>query len=300
MNGLIQELQQDALDKSVAVSDLLRKAFVVSRKLDIDEMEEWIGHELSGYPDGKVRPEYRRVTGVLRVWNPYHGWQPLHMPDDESARNLSSAPLGQSVAELESLMADRKGSLRLQLPAGLTRMLMEAMEVPLEPSIHISPADIVGILDAVRNNVLLWSLELEKRGIVGSGLTFSREEKQMATQVTYQVTNHIGSMHNSQLQQSNSGNQSLDVRQGFAELTEVLEQLKANIDSYGLRQEEKEEILADAESISAQVRSPNPKLGILGQALKSVRAVLEGATGNLLASDIAVRLAKVAAGLGLG
>ena len=39
MSGLVLELQRDALNKNVNVSDLLRKAMVVSKKLGINEMK---------------------------------------------------------------------------------------------------------------------------------------------------------------------------------------------------------------------------------------------------------------------
>lgn len=38
MNSAIIELQRDALNKSTLVSELLRKAFVVAKKLNIKEL----------------------------------------------------------------------------------------------------------------------------------------------------------------------------------------------------------------------------------------------------------------------
>ena len=48
MASLVQELQKEALDPNVKVSDLLRKALVVSKKLGIAEIEAWINKELNG------------------------------------------------------------------------------------------------------------------------------------------------------------------------------------------------------------------------------------------------------------
>jgi hypothetical protein len=53
MTSLVEELQRDALDSSVSVLDLLRKALVVATKLNIDEFKEWIELELKGYSDKK-------------------------------------------------------------------------------------------------------------------------------------------------------------------------------------------------------------------------------------------------------
>lgn len=40
MSGLVLELQRDSLNKDISVSDLLRKALMVSKKLAIPEIEE--------------------------------------------------------------------------------------------------------------------------------------------------------------------------------------------------------------------------------------------------------------------
>jgi hypothetical protein len=56
MTSLVEELQKDALNSSVSVLDLLRKALVVATKLNIDEFKEWIELELKGYSDKKRFP----------------------------------------------------------------------------------------------------------------------------------------------------------------------------------------------------------------------------------------------------
>nr|WP_319490633.1 hypothetical protein [uncultured Desulfobacter sp.] len=90
MAGLVFELQSDAINKDVRCSDLLRKALVVSRKLDIDSIESWIRYELNGFlQKDDVVPDYREVHGLIKVWNPYHGWQPLNFGDPKQAERLS-------------------------------------------------------------------------------------------------------------------------------------------------------------------------------------------------------------------
>ena len=39
MTGIVLELQREALDKTVQISDLLRKAMLVARKLKVTEIE---------------------------------------------------------------------------------------------------------------------------------------------------------------------------------------------------------------------------------------------------------------------
>jgi len=65
--SLIDELQLDASDGSVSVSDLLRKALVVAAKLGVSDIPEWINKELSGYHDGDTLPSYRIVHGAIKA-----------------------------------------------------------------------------------------------------------------------------------------------------------------------------------------------------------------------------------------
>jgi hypothetical protein len=76
--SLIEELQANAIDQSVALGELLRKAKLAAVKLSRADFADWIEAESNGYRgrrNGDV-PEYRKVTTTLKWLNPYHGWQP--------------------------------------------------------------------------------------------------------------------------------------------------------------------------------------------------------------------------------
>jgi hypothetical protein len=65
---IVLQLQEDALDKGVSVSDLLLNAKLVATKLDLRDAATWIEHELNGYTDAPDIPEYE-TTG--RVWRTF-------------------------------------------------------------------------------------------------------------------------------------------------------------------------------------------------------------------------------------
>lgn len=85
--------------------------------------------------------------------------------------------------------------------------IRKAIQADLEVTLLISRQSAIKALDAIRNKVLDWSLDLEKRGILGADMTFSKEEKATASQIHYTTVNNIGSMSNSQLQQHSSDSQ---------------------------------------------------------------------------------------------
>ena len=115
--------------------------------------------------------------------------------------------LGQAIGTMEPLVNDRDGQV-LQVPfsPAIKNGLMQGMEIPFEPTLHIGSNQINGILQAVRNTVLNWSLELEKRGILGEDMSFTSEEKQAAKEMqTITIENFqgvLGDVHNSTVTQN--------------------------------------------------------------------------------------------------
>ena len=296
MTGLVHELQQDALNRKVPVSDLLRKAVVVSRKLGANEIVEWLNHELSGYPpDEDQIPEYREIRGQIKVFNPYRGWQPMHFGDPEMGERLARRRIGQAIGELVSIAEnDRDSSLMVPYSESIKNALMGVMEFPLEPTLMVSRSQVDGILEGVRNEVLNWALELEGKGIVGDGMSFSRDEKTKATSTTYQITNNIGSMQNSMLQQDSpaasqvqTGEFSIEAVRNFIQVAQQA------LPDLGLPEAKRGELTAELLTLSAQIASPAPKLSIVKECLRSSRAILEGAAGGALGSGLITMLSAL-------
>lgn len=204
------------------------------------------------------------------------------------AEQLSKKRVMQPVGELDALLDQREETV-FQIPFSqqTVNTLIKLMDVPMQPTLQVSRTSIVGILDAVRNHVLDWSLELEKEGVIGDNLSFSREEQQTANRVSYQIVNNIGSMSNSQLQQHSPAamqnlNVGIDLQQVLAAVTEI----RARQEELGLSSEEASELNAELTTIELQSRSPKPKGTIIKEALKSIKAILEGATGNIVAAGL--------------
>jgi hypothetical protein len=113
--SLVIDLQRDAMNPDVRVSNLLRKAVVVAAKLGQHELRDWAQRELQGYMDGTPCPPYRRVQGQLRAHNPFRGWIPVVFEDADMARALSQRHSGQSVGEIEDLLSRQTGFLQIPL-----------------------------------------------------------------------------------------------------------------------------------------------------------------------------------------
>ncbi len=191
MSKLIISLQQDAINKDIPVSDLLRKALVAATKLDNQEFLKWIDKELNGYTEEPI-PKYRSLTGELKASNPTRGMVPIIFEKDEIREKLSIRDIGQPISELESLINNPNESSTLvsQLPPKVISKTSRAYGAV--PYLVISTAQVVGVIDVVRNIILEWSLKLEKEGVLGEDLVFSEEEKKAASSQTFNINNFTG------------------------------------------------------------------------------------------------------------
>ncbi|MTJ51200.1 hypothetical protein FJR38_00100 [Anabaena sp. UHCC 0253] len=207
MSSPIQDLQQEAYNPSVSVLDLLRKALIVATKLNITELQEWIELELKGYQDQPI-PDYRKVAGTIRGWNQYHGWQPIVGHDEYTLALYTTAcspSIRQSISELVALIDSGENGLHLQLSPELESVLIATVDAPIK--ISISSASIKRIVESVRDVILRWSVKLEKDGIIGEGINFTQQEKQIAGKHDYSSFIQIN-VGQSQMQNSSSESQS--------------------------------------------------------------------------------------------
>ena len=207
---------------------------------------------------------------------------------------LSTRSIGQPISELDELRDSGKNAfLTIPFSQKVTNFLMKSMDVPLQPALLVPHTKVIGIVDSVRNKLLVWALELEQKGVVGEGMTFSKEEQTAAAQVTYQITNNIGSMSNSQLQQHSSGSaQSISAAIDLESLGKLVSSLQSASDTLSLSDPARRELAAEIQTLQVQSKSPKPKTTIISESMKSIRTILEGAAGNVLASDLVQRISS--------
>lgn len=293
MSGLVAELQADALNKEIRVSDLLRKALVVSRKLAIHQIEEWLKRELNGYSDTDDLPDYRTIQGETKAFNPYRGWIPIDFRNHEQAAFYSQCKTLQAIGELELLISRTDTRIHFPFSNKEAQLLMAGMELPLHPTLFVSPTEILKILETVRNDVLEWALELEEKGILGEGMSFSPQEKEAASHITNYFTNNFGNVTNSQFQQNSpNASQVLNIESNLNELGGLLEDIRKSILDLNLSSSARDELCAELETIKSQTNSPKPKNKIISESLHSIRTILEGAASNVLAGKFLSELAK--------
>lgn len=298
MTSFIEQLQAGATDNTFSVAELLRKAKIAAVKLDLNEFLEWIEKELNGYSSTDEVPSYRSVSGEVKGWNPYHGWQPVVFGNPETQKLLSERKVGQPVGGLQDLLEGKggNGSYFMAFPAEIEKKLRDGFDIqPPNIKLHIDRSQVSGILDAVRNVVLDWSLKLEKEGITGEGLSFSLSEKEKAQKV--QTVYHIEKIDNllGNIGPVSEGG-TINIKQINNENSEELKKLNEQISKYvnelGLKEEKKGELRTIADDMKTELAQEEIKPTRIKELLISVRNILEGAAGNVIAQGILVSIAK--------
>lgn len=61
MKSIVLELQQLASEDTFPITSLLRKALIVTTKLNLDDFKKWINNELNGYEKTDEIPKYTRI-----------------------------------------------------------------------------------------------------------------------------------------------------------------------------------------------------------------------------------------------
>ena len=153
----------------------------------------------------------------------------------------------------------------------------------MTPALSLGASKLRSLLDAVRNQVLMWALDLADAGIQGEGMSFTLREQQQAQQLA-QVNIHIGgNVTGFQFMQNSPGGQqqqTVTSEQKEAALGALLTWLALVIAQGQLQREACAELQAELDTLKAQAASPNPKWPVIGAVAGSVRTILERAGGG--------------------
>ncbi|EME1930068.1 abortive phage resistance protein [Cronobacter dublinensis] len=202
-NSPVLKLQEMASSSSTDIEELLARAKMISVKLDLKDISEWLEHELNGYPSHDLLPDYRVLRNVpIRAFNPYLGWIPYQLSNTQEKHQdiydtLTTVHINNPVSMLIEY-AKRDSTLYSDLPSFLADFLQEMGDCDFRMAYSINPTQITKILSNTRSRILDWALLLERKGILGEGLLFSLEEKKEAAGMTVNnINNFNGNVNNS-------------------------------------------------------------------------------------------------------
>jgi hypothetical protein len=287
--SLVEQLQAEALDSTVPVEDLLRKAKVVAAKLDLKAFGEWIKRELNGYyENGDDIPKYRVVQGRLHALNSMRGWVPVGSigKEDEATRRQR---ITQAVSEISDLLKRSDSELTMSYGSRAISWGGAFTEhVPVQ--LHVDRAAFAQILDAVRNTILDWSLKLEAAGVVGLGLGFSKREKEIAHSPAVVNIGSIGSFIGAMGTVSGGANIAGRDNQPRYEIKQedargLLSQILEHLDSLSFAPEQRESLDIQIERVRRDLDTPHTEISRLRVGFESIKQIVKTASTGA-AADI--------------
>jgi hypothetical protein len=178
MMTLIKEIQRDIVT-DVPVSSILRKVKVLAYDLNSPDLNDWVEKELSGYDNESDLPKYRKLTGVP-VGTFTNGFRTIsgqaiplfNIP--EWMRKWGDVPIYAGAGEIEALAklqeaAQHKGDGKPMsvlwpgdfLPYLNGQVIQDYNCLSAQTIVPLGAHE--GVLNAIRDKLLAFVLELERR-----------------------------------------------------------------------------------------------------------------------------------------
>lgn len=300
MSGLIEQLQEEALDRSTQASDLLRRAKLVAGKLGLSSTVEWIDSELNGYEEVHVDdlPTYRLLYGQPRALDLRSGrYVPLVLTNHPELQTLiSKKAIVASARELEHMLT-QQGEVFYPYQPEMIKLICDSFRIgPTPMGVVVQMNSISSILDCIKTKILDWSISLEQAGVNGSGLSFTGEEKQIALsgQININIAsggqfNGVVGYNRGRVSVSNSGLDHKEVLNFIEELDLIKGHLRIGQDDF-------EELQRSIVEVREELSKKKPNDGKIKTILTSIKAISEGATGSLVASGVVEGLTRLIGG----
>ncbi|MGO6689941.1 AbiTii domain-containing protein [Rhizobium leguminosarum] len=291
--GLLTEIQNDAISDAVPISSLLRKVMLLASNLDSDQLEDWVRHELHGYPDGVDVPAYRIFYMNFKVSGANSRWQitgqnvpQIAVCDAVGDANLSVFKCSQPIGTInEDEVKSSKGVMTVNLDNYV--LLLQGKIFPPNFAItrfwaEISSSQILGIIDAVRNRVLEFVLALKKSYPTADDVEWIKNQESGAATVSQVFNTTINNGNAGVIGSANASTVNITVNHGN------LQDLRTQLTQHGVSVEDLKELEA---ALSDEPEIKDKKFGpkvagwvgnMLGKAGSGVWNVGLGAAGSLL------------------
>lgn len=287
MSSLVLDLQQEVLKPECDILNALRRAHLIATKLKLTEFDSWIMSELNGYDNNRENvPDYRKVNGQLKAWNPYHGWIPVVIQDTKFQELLCIREIGNSISDILELYRNSDGCITMSYPGDVERTIDQICTAPFPTnySLHISKHLLKSIIDKVGNCLLEWTIRLEAEGILGEDMRFSQEETNIAKEIPQQINNYYGTVVNGDVSQSQvvSGDHNT-IAFNYGQASDLMKKVRDSIEQEQLSDEDREsvmELISEAETKIVAQKKP----GIVQAALSGLRDFLVAGGANVTAA----------------
>jgi hypothetical protein len=189
-----------------------------------------------------------------------------------------------------------QGTFVVSVSAEICKILCQDLGFVADIKQHVSRASVDAIIDAVRNAILDWALNLEAAGIHGDALSFSPVEADRAQSVTI----NIGSIGNAVGVGNFGHNAKITARQHLSAenlascVLKLVKEAEGVIPASDLPKGTRVQALETLAELRRAASEPNPDAGHLQRGLDALRRIMEHAAGHVIGAGILALIAQVA------
>ncbi|PWB13065.1 hypothetical protein DCO44_16050 [Acinetobacter sp. AM] len=182
-------LQKLVLDPSSKISDILRHAYLIACKLNLEDFKKWCELELNGYHsiDDSNIPEYRYIFGSLCLTNSLSGQTAIF----NAEAIFSGQIIKDGISFFEGAIKTQSESITLEIKSEIDKILRKSNPQCRDShfifQIRASKIPFQKALDMIKFKILEISYQLEKEGILGEEWEFTATEKEHILNVHYNI-----------------------------------------------------------------------------------------------------------------
>lgn len=205
--NLLDEIRADLTSETTTLPNTLRKASMLPRELQTQELRDWVSNELNGYRQADTVPNYRRIN--LPVYGTFHGRFRRRSDVEISTAGLPEPAKGlaetltftEGVAALEELLASNEAEFHRTFPPELTELLRRNVQmyggmILFEAYQRIPRHLFERVADAVKNRLLDFVLEFQEKNMTPKNLNNDTDGQDVVRDVAVSNITNIYGNHN--------------------------------------------------------------------------------------------------------
>lgn len=163
MSKAFNHLRQELFRTNCDVVLALRIAHTIAKKHRMIDFDAWIQNELNGYKCNiNELPDYRKIKGNIKAFNPVYGWVPYIFEDTELENLFSTATMYEPISSIVQMCKDEKNNIyTFRYRSDIHKKLEEQADAPmgLDIQLHVNMAHINAIVESVKNRLIEWVIE---------------------------------------------------------------------------------------------------------------------------------------------
>lgn len=167
INNLIYKIQNE-YENEEDVFNLLIASIKLAKLLNFKDIEHWLYLELKGYEDNHELPDYRKISPEIKVFNPYMGWEPLYIYDQNLADSFKFFSIDLPLPKILNLLKYNNKSVEFIFCKDIENTLYDFINYDFSDfkvSCIIDSSDFENILNLTKNNILDFTREIQNQGL---------------------------------------------------------------------------------------------------------------------------------------